>query len=202
MKLYRKTDGTWAGTQAEAGKGFEPVEVPTDKPGLIAWLNDNMGGATESPAEREEGSVATTEAKTAETPRKSAYTGNGNVPEGSCPRCTWSYSKSKAAMDKLWAGAEADAIAERIEQADGWMLVRLIAATTERMTTIATELKDEANVTANRKRSAANDAEAAGQADGGEPPNAPAMGEGGHEDPGSGQGDDGHAEGATITSGG
>lgn len=39
MRLYRTITGGWAGTQADAGKGFVQVEVPTDKPGLLAFLN-------------------------------------------------------------------------------------------------------------------------------------------------------------------
>lgn len=49
MNLYQTKNGTWAGTQALAaaaaledgsGKGnWQPVEVPTHKPGLINWLN-------------------------------------------------------------------------------------------------------------------------------------------------------------------
>lgn len=52
MKLYKIVDSSartvdWAGTQADAkasvktyGDGFkwEDAEVPTDKPGLLAWL--------------------------------------------------------------------------------------------------------------------------------------------------------------------
>ena len=41
MKLYI-ANGTYVGTQAEAKKldrDYEPVEVPTDKEGLIAYLN-------------------------------------------------------------------------------------------------------------------------------------------------------------------
>ena len=62
MNLYKTTgekeDGAvttlWSGTLADAGKdramlkktnnkgvGTEDVDVPTNKPGLIAWLNDN-----------------------------------------------------------------------------------------------------------------------------------------------------------------
>lgn len=50
MRLYRSDDISaerqWAGTQDEAnrlwGRGsWEQVEVPTDKPGLLAWLNAN-----------------------------------------------------------------------------------------------------------------------------------------------------------------
>jgi hypothetical protein len=55
MKLYKITatdpdEGvmlTWAGTQADAkrirkeqgGVSIDEVDVPTDKPGLLAWLN-------------------------------------------------------------------------------------------------------------------------------------------------------------------
>ena len=40
MKLYTNPLGQWTGTQAEAKKiGAQLIEVPTDKPGLIAFLN-------------------------------------------------------------------------------------------------------------------------------------------------------------------
>jgi len=45
MKLYRAS-GIYVGTQADAkrlDKGFAPVEVPTDKDGLIAFLNALRG---------------------------------------------------------------------------------------------------------------------------------------------------------------
>lgn len=44
MRLYRTGAGQWTGTQADAralaGKDWAEIEVPTDKPGLLAWLND------------------------------------------------------------------------------------------------------------------------------------------------------------------
>jgi hypothetical protein len=47
MRLYHTPTGQWAGTQAEAkALGlFELVEVPTDKPGLLAFLNLHRVGA-------------------------------------------------------------------------------------------------------------------------------------------------------------
>lgn len=51
MRLYKTDMGGWAGTQADAKKlasedGSEglwaQVEVPTDKPGLLAFLNDSF----------------------------------------------------------------------------------------------------------------------------------------------------------------
>ena len=42
MKLYRNTNGQWFGTQADAkaaGADWQMVNVPTDKPNLLQWLN-------------------------------------------------------------------------------------------------------------------------------------------------------------------
>lgn len=50
MKLYTTPKGRWAGTQADAkaiGKedgGWSEAEVPTDKPGLLAFLNEHLVG--------------------------------------------------------------------------------------------------------------------------------------------------------------
>jgi hypothetical protein len=41
MKLYVNAKGEWVGTQADAKRiGAELVEVPTDKPSLIEFLNN------------------------------------------------------------------------------------------------------------------------------------------------------------------
>lgn len=41
MRLYASPDGRWTGTQADAKKlgKYAEIDVPTDKPGLLAWLN-------------------------------------------------------------------------------------------------------------------------------------------------------------------
>jgi len=48
MKLYRNSNGVWAGTQADArkmcGKAYTPVDVPVDKPRLLMFLNANKVG--------------------------------------------------------------------------------------------------------------------------------------------------------------
>lgn len=51
MKLYRSKGSIWTGTQADAkaaqgGTDFEAIEVPVDKPSLIAWLNANVSAPT------------------------------------------------------------------------------------------------------------------------------------------------------------
>ena len=46
MRLYTDNNGRWAGTQADAkefGK-FDQVEVPTDKPNLLEFLNKHSVG--------------------------------------------------------------------------------------------------------------------------------------------------------------
>ena len=52
MRLYKNTDGVWAGTQADArkycGKDYTEVDVPTDKPSLLKFLNLNKVGSLTS----------------------------------------------------------------------------------------------------------------------------------------------------------
>jgi len=58
MNLYRTASGSWAGTQVDAriaakddGGRYVAVDVPTDKPSLLAFLNLHRVGA---PVERTE----------------------------------------------------------------------------------------------------------------------------------------------------
>ena len=50
MKLYKNSEGVWAGTQADArkmcGKDYSTVDVPVDKPNLLKFLNLNEVGST------------------------------------------------------------------------------------------------------------------------------------------------------------
>jgi len=50
MKLYKNSDGVWAGTQLDArkmcGKDYTSVDVPVDKPGLLKFLNLNKVGSS------------------------------------------------------------------------------------------------------------------------------------------------------------
>ena len=49
MRLYKNSNGVWAGTQADArkmcGKWYQTVDVPTDKPSLLRFLNANKVGS-------------------------------------------------------------------------------------------------------------------------------------------------------------
>ena len=52
MRLYMNKQGEWVGTQAEAKKiKAEMVEVPTDKPNLLKWLNTFTGKIDEAAEE-------------------------------------------------------------------------------------------------------------------------------------------------------
>ena len=47
MKLYTNNSGEWVGTQADAKRlkdGYRNAEVPTDKPGLLEFLNKHAVG--------------------------------------------------------------------------------------------------------------------------------------------------------------
>ena len=48
MRLYTNNKGSWVGTQADArkefGKDWNEVDVPTDKPNLLQFLNDESVG--------------------------------------------------------------------------------------------------------------------------------------------------------------
>ena len=48
MRLYTNHKGSWVGTQADArkqfGKDWSEVDVPTDKPNLLQFLNDESVG--------------------------------------------------------------------------------------------------------------------------------------------------------------
>ena len=46
MKLYTDNKGRWAGTQSDAKQigAFEQIEVPTDKPTLLEFLNKHSVG--------------------------------------------------------------------------------------------------------------------------------------------------------------
>tara|TARA_R100001463_G_scaffold120668_1_gene176772 strand:+ start:51 stop:380 length:330 start_codon:yes stop_codon:yes gene_type:complete len=52
MRLYKNSDGVWAGTQADArkmcGKDYTVVDVPVDKPSLLKFLNLNQVGSLTS----------------------------------------------------------------------------------------------------------------------------------------------------------
>jgi len=52
MRLYMNKQGEWVGTQAAARKiGASMVDVPTDKPNLLKWLNTFTGAIDDAAKE-------------------------------------------------------------------------------------------------------------------------------------------------------
>lgn len=49
MRLYTDSNGRWAGTQSDAKQfgEYEQVDVPTDKPTLLEFLNEYQVGAAD-----------------------------------------------------------------------------------------------------------------------------------------------------------
>lgn len=124
MRLYRKADGTIVGTQADAGKGYAQFDVPVDKAGLIAWLNEQPGidDAYSEPAEE-------------------LHTPAGLNP---LPVPTSSYSKSYTSpLDArtVIAGIDAGMVSSAVRQFDSTNLAKVMTAGIERMSELARQLE-------------------------------------------------------------
>lgn len=123
MRLYCTDAGQWAGTQADAralaGKAWEEVDVPTDKPGLLAWLNGNKvaaGGPSAVPGLTLAPIVVAEATHLAEPAPIAAPT--------TCPKC----SRTPRAAETLAKGDDIEALAEWIWRAEGWQIERVLGA--------------------------------------------------------------------------
>lgn len=119
MRTYRTAMGALVATQAEAGKGWERLEIPDDKAGLLAFINAERGRGT-APALPLIDAPAPA-AEPAPAPAASAER---------CPAC----ARTPKAAAAIALGMETDAIAERILESDGWALAKLLGACVERFT--------------------------------------------------------------------
>ena len=77
MRLYLTSTGEWTGNQSDAaglvranGGTWEQVDVPTDKPGLIAWLTDQWARFAIVPAPSVPTPTTDTDAQRAENLRR------------------------------------------------------------------------------------------------------------------------------------
>ena len=77
MRLYRTSTGQWSGKQSDAagmaratGGTWEQVDVPTDKPSLIAWLTDQWARFATVPASRPSAPPSDAEAQRSENLRR------------------------------------------------------------------------------------------------------------------------------------
>jgi len=126
MRLYRTAAGQWAGTQADAralaGKAWDEVDVPTDKPGLLAFLNAGRALASlELPANN----------LSVDTGRGDCDGGNGEPPTppapridpNACPKC----ARTARAAEQLAKGDDIDAIGDWLWNAAPWQVERVFA---------------------------------------------------------------------------
>jgi hypothetical protein len=144
MKLYRIIGHAWVGTQQAArdtarsygyppGTKWEQVEVPTDKEGLLDFLNrvDACASAGELCDRRNSEAVETVQAFLAGElslpglPKLPAPSDTPATAEAGdrCPMCT----RTPSAAAKLAAGEDADAIAAWILAAEPWLIEKLFA---------------------------------------------------------------------------
>lgn len=124
MNLYLTADGRYVGTQAEAkrsGKGWTPETVPTDKEGLIEYLNglvDMEGDAGFASSVRDQLGAPD----------------EPFLPEAAAPKPV---APNPIARFKLEQGREVDQITDYIMDVEGWALGNIVSAALERMAQLA-----------------------------------------------------------------
>lgn len=115
MRLYRTAAGHWHGTQdaarADAGRDWQQIEVPTDKPGLLAWLNEQGAPPSAKPAPFDDAPLLAAPP----TPAKAS--------PDSCAKC----ARTPRAAETLAQGDDVEAIGAWLWQAAPWQLERLFA---------------------------------------------------------------------------
>jgi hypothetical protein len=124
MRLYLVPNGEWAGTQADAkviakrvGQPFKEVDVPTDKPNLLEFLNlHHVGAPAPEPVEAPPPFVA--------PPKPTFNTGQPAPGRPGGPRL-------------FSAGPDNDLICEAIEESDGNALARFAEAVACRFASLA-----------------------------------------------------------------
>lgn len=140
MKLCRHSSGLWIGTQGDAkqyvkdnGGSWEVIDVPTDKDGLLNYLN---GLRAETPA------VETVTIATADmNPERGGEPSiQHEVPVEAPKPATPSEDELKAKMRKALKSMADDAIEERIMAARGIQAARFLWASLERLGELGREV--------------------------------------------------------------
>jgi hypothetical protein len=124
VNLYLTVAGRYVGTQAEAkksGKGWTPETVPTDKEGLIEYLNQTVEGRRECELRDFVGPATLEElAEQIDEPTVGADPFPVN-PLTAAPEMRWKRQEPRL----FSAGPDNDAICEAIEAATGNALARI-----------------------------------------------------------------------------
>lgn len=131
MKLYRILGHAWAGTQADAKAAskehkapWRAVEVPTDKPGLLAFLTARNVAGNEDEAAQPIVIAAPLVREPLDLPRDEPVTLSIAIapPAAETP-----------GQFKLRQGREADDIVEYVLGAEGFVLANIMGACLERL---------------------------------------------------------------------
>lgn len=117
--------------QAGPAAGWEQIEVPTDKAGLLAFLNEHRINAVRSEASAPS---AAGPAPALSEPTEHAHD------DGKCSLCKRSLAASARAADRLAEGMEVDAICTRIEEAEGPGLTRFAESVIARFRRMQSEI--------------------------------------------------------------
>lgn len=138
MKLYLANGVTYIGTQADAkraDKGFKQVEVPTDKEGLIAFLNAAQVKAFAA-GQASTGTIGQTEGidLIAPEPRKVGMVPELGMGYGVAERYTLKPDADmyETVADRVLSPPDADGIVQRIMAASGYELKRYASAVAQR----------------------------------------------------------------------
>lgn len=139
MKLYRSKGSIWTGTlidakEAQGGKDFEHIDVPTDKAGLIAFLNameERLGMAGPSPdmAEQSPSAFPDSEPNTAEEGVPVPVYVSAPTTSDDCPACQRSRRVAKMAANSQ---AAINIMADLEDVNDLTSIARIIDAARER----------------------------------------------------------------------
>lgn len=117
MPVYRTAAGLYVSTQAEAGKGYEIIELPATKAELLGLLNET---------------VDMTKAGSAVAARVLSKADDATT-RGVCPLCNRDHRKAAAAAKLLTDGLEADAIGEMIMEKPGFFVANVAGAVIARL---------------------------------------------------------------------
>lgn len=141
MKLYLSQGRTWTGTQSDAkhaqgGNDYETIEVPTDKPSLLAWLNARWEAFAGVQPRREDAAPAAEPVEEAPAPPADSEQPQMRAAqmerfEALARKLGWSPPGEAATSTTL------DDVEEMIASAEGNDLIRLVSASVSRLGTFA-----------------------------------------------------------------
>lgn len=126
MRLYRKPDGLVVGTLKEAGREHEVLDVPVDKAGLIAWLNEHLPPPAQLRDRMAEDFAGVRDMDLSDPLRQ--------------PNPIVADYQSPMTARTVIAGIDAGMCASAIKQMDGRNLSKVVSASIERMAELSSAL--------------------------------------------------------------